>query len=204
MSDSIKVRKIGKYILQRQLGQATMGTIWLSHHMRLDLPVAVKLFKPSLFEEDPEYLERLIQEGNLAGSTNHKNIIHIFDAGNEGKTYYMVMEYVDGGNAEEMIENRGRLTPEEVIELGLVICGAMRDAHEHNIIHRDIKLENIMLTGEGRINIADLGLAKRRDDDYGSNMTGFAIGTPYYGHSFEFWTHLQESQDLTVDMSGKM
>ncbi|MCH2209068.1 MAG: protein kinase [Lentisphaerales bacterium] len=180
MSDSIKVCKIGKYILQRQIGQGSMGTIWLSHHMGLDIPVAVKLLRSSLVDEDPEYIERFIQEGNVAGTIHHKNIIRIFDAGHQGKTYYMVMEYVDGGNVQEMIDNRGCLTADEVLEFGIVITDALIEAHAHNIIHRDIKPENIMVTKQGRIKLADLGLAKNTEDSYSSTMVGAAIGTPNY------------------------
>ena len=157
-----------------------MGTIWLSHHMGLDIPVAVKILKSSLIQEAPEYIERFIQEGNVAGTIHHKNIIRIFDAGNQGNIYYMVMEYVDGGNAQEMIEERGRLTPDEVLEFGIVISDALLEAHTNNVIHRDIKPENIMITREGRIKIADLGLAKQLGDSYSSTMIGASIGTPNY------------------------
>ena len=132
--------------------------------MGLDIPVAVKLLRSSLVDEDPEYIERFIQEGNVAGTIHHKNIIRIFDAGHQGKTYYMVMEYVDGGNVQEMIDNRGCLTADEVLEFGIVITDALIEAHAHNIIHRDIKPENIMVTKQGRIKLADLGLAKNSED----------------------------------------
>ena len=92
----------------------------------------------------------------------------------------MVMEYVDGGNAQEMIDNRGCLTPAEVLEFGIVITDALIEAHAHNIIHRDIKPENIMVTKQGRIKLADLGLAKNTEDSYSSTMAGAAIGTPNY------------------------
>jgi eukaryotic-like serine/threonine-protein kinase len=179
-SDSISIKKVGKYILQKQIGKGTMGTVWLSHHMGLDIPVAVKILKPTLVDDDPEYVERFIQEGNLAGTVHQKNIIRIFDAGHQGKTYYMVMEYIDGGDALQLLQERGRLTPEEVVEFGITITDALSEAHANNIIHRDIKPDNIMLTKEGRIKLADLGLAKKLDDNLSSTISGSALGTPNY------------------------
>ncbi|MCM8536657.1 MAG: serine/threonine protein kinase [Lentisphaeraceae bacterium] len=178
--DSIKVRKIGKYILQRQIGYGSMGTVWYSHHMGLDLPVAVKLLKGTLVNEDPEYVERFIQEGNLAGKVNHKNIVRIYDAGNQGNTYYMVMEYINGGNILELIGECGQISSDDVIDYAITLTDALIEAHSLGVVHRDIKPENIMLTKDGKIKLADLGLAKSLKDDYGSTMTGVAIGTPNY------------------------
>ena len=179
--ESIRVRKVGKFILQKEIGQGAMGTVWLSHHMGLDIPVVVKILKSCLIQDDPEFIQRFILEGNLAGTINHKNITRIYDADCQGGTYYMVMEYIDGGNAQELLETRGRLKPNEVLEFGRILCDALSEAHAHNIIHRDIKPENILLTKEGRIKLADLGLAKRMNDDIGgSTMHGAALGTPNY------------------------
>ncbi|MCM8536658.1 MAG: serine/threonine protein kinase [Lentisphaeraceae bacterium] len=197
-NDSIKVRKIGKYILQRQIGQGSMGTVWLSHHMGLDVPVAVKLLRSSLVEEDPEYVERFIQEGNLAAKVNHKNIVRIYDAGHEGKTYYMVMEYIDGGNILELIAEVGRLTPEAVVDYAIILADALIEAHELGVIHRDIKPENIMLTKDGKVKLADLGLAKYVDNEYSSTLTGTAIGTPNYMSPEQ--TRNAKAADLRTDI----
>ncbi|MCM8529917.1 MAG: serine/threonine protein kinase [Lentisphaeraceae bacterium] len=197
-NDSIKVRKIGKYILQRQIGQGSMGTVWLSHHMGLDVSVAVKLLKSSLVEEDPEYVERFIQEGNLAATVNHKNVVRIYDAGHQGKTYYMVMEYVDGGNILELISEVGRLNSEDVIDYALVLADALAEAHNLGVIHRDIKPENIMLTKDGKVKLADLGLAKHVDNEYSSTITGVAIGTPNYMSPEQ--TRNAKAADLRTDI----
>lgn len=178
--DSIKVRKVGKYILQKELGKGSIGKVWLSFHSGLGIPVAVKTLKPHLIEEDPEFLERFIQEGRLAVTLHHKNIVRIFDAGKSGEIYYLVMELLEGKNVLEIIEAEGAFKPERVLEIACAVTDALIEAHEHGIIHRDIKPDNIIITEEGKIKLADLGLAKKIDDEFSSTMVGSAIGTPNY------------------------
>ena len=171
--------QVGKYICERKLGSGAMGTVWLSYHTGLDMPVAVKILDPTLAEKDPDYSERFVKEGKLAASISHQNIIRVFDAGNDGATYYLVMEYIEGVDAKEMLEQRGEMSVDEVLELGISTAEALKSAHDKGVVHRDIKPENIMITMEGDIKLADLGIAKQLDDN-GSTMTGIAMGTPFY------------------------
>ncbi|MCM8542487.1 MAG: protein kinase [Lentisphaeraceae bacterium] len=180
MAESIKVRKIGKYILKEKLGEGSMGTVWLSHHSGLNLPVAIKLLDMQLAEDDPDFLNRFMQEGRLAGQLNHKNIVRIYDAGMEGNAAFIAMEYIEGCDTLELLEARGALPPDEVLGLAIGISEALQEAHSLGIIHRDIKPDNILATTEGRIKLADLGLAKHIDDNLGGTMAGTALGTPYY------------------------
>ena len=179
-SGTIPVRKIDKYILHKQLGCGAMGAVWLSHHMGLDIPVAIKVLKKSLAMEEPEYLKRFIQEGKLAGSINHPNIIRIYDAGHVGETYYLVMEYVEGCDALNLLAERGRFSIDEVVSMGIILAEALHEAHMHNIIHRDIKPDNIMVSHDGTLKLSDLGLAKHINDDFSSTINGAAIGSPNY------------------------
>ena len=178
--DSIKVRKVGKYILQKELGRGSIGKVWLSFHSGLGIPVAVKTLKPHLIEEDPEFLERFIQEGRLAVTLHHKNIVRIFDAGKSGEIYYLVMELLEGRNVLEIIEEDGAFDADKVLQIACAVTEALIEAHEHGVIHRDIKPDNIIITEEGKIKLADLGLAKKIDDEFSSTMVGSAIGTPNY------------------------
>ena len=180
MGESIKVQKIGRYILQEKLGEGSMGSVWLSFHTGLNLPVAIKLLNMDLANEDQEYLTRFMQEGRLAGQLNHKNIVRIYDAGTEGNHAFIVMEYIEGCDTLELLEARGALPPDEVLGLAIGVAEALQEAHSLGIIHRDIKPDNILATNEGRIKLADLGLAKQINDDFGSTMAGVALGTPYY------------------------
>ena len=133
-----------------------------------------------LAEEDPDFLNRFMQEGRLAGQLNHKNIVRIYDAGIEGKNAYIVMEFIEGCDTLELLESRGALPPDEVLALAISVTEALAEAHSLGIIHRDIKPDNILATNEGRIKLADLGLAKHVDDNFGSTIAGTALGTPYY------------------------
>ena len=180
MGESIKIRKVGKYFLTKKLGAGTMGSVWLSSHAGLNIPVAVKLLNMDLAAEDQDYLNRFMQEGRLAGQLNHKNIVRIYDAGKEGNCAYLVMEYIEGCDTLELLESRGALPPDEVLALGIAVGQALEEAHSLGIVHRDIKPDNILATNEGKIKLADLGLAKQLDDSFGSTMAGTALGTPFY------------------------
>ena len=180
MSESIKVKKLGKYILQEKLGEGSMGSVWLSQHTGLNIPVAIKLLNMDLAAEDPDFLNRFMQEGRLAGQLNHKNIVRTYDAGMENGCAYIVMEYIEGCDTLELLETRGALPPDEVLALAIGATEALQEAHSLGIIHRDIKPDNILATTDGRIKLADLGLAKQVNDDFGSTMAGTALGTPYY------------------------
>ena len=180
MGESIKVRKIGQYILKKKLGEGSMGSVWLSHHSGLNLPVAIKLLNMQLAEEDPDFLNRFMQEGRLAGQLNHKNIIRIYDAGIHENSAFIVMEYIEGCDTLELLKTRGALPAEEVLALAIAISEALQEAHSLGIIHRDIKPDNILATTEGKIKLADMGLAKNVEDNAGGTMAGTALGTPYY------------------------
>ena len=108
------IQQVGKYVLEHELGRGTMGSVWLSRHKGLGINVAVKVLDHKLLASDPEYLQRFIREGNLAGSINHPNVVRVLDAGHEGSTYYIVMELIEGSNAKAQLEHRG------VIPLSLI------------------------------------------------------------------------------------
>lgn len=174
------IQKVGKYVLEGELGHGAMGSVWLSSHPGLGIKVAVKILDHKLAAEDPEYLSRFIKEGTLAASINHPNIVRVLDAGHEGSTYYLVMELIEGADAKELVEQRGVIPSAEVLELGICTTEALKEAHKKGIVHRDIKPDNIMVTNEGNIKLADLGIAKQLGDDYGTTMAGTTIGTPFY------------------------
>ncbi|EDM25773.1 serine/threonine protein kinase [Lentisphaera araneosa HTCC2155] len=180
MSEVSKV--IGKYVLRECLGSGAMGSVWLSSHPRLNLPVAVKVLSRSLAKESTEYVERFIEEGRLAAAINHPNVIRIYDADHDQGYHYLVMEYVDGCDVEKMaaVRQGNCLEILEIIEIALKVSEALEEAQEHKIIHRDIKPENILVTQNGKIKLADLGIAKKIGSDSSVTETGYSLGTPYY------------------------
>ena len=174
------IQQVGKYVLKSELGKGAMGSVWLSEHPGLAIPVAVKILDPALAAEDPDYMDRFIKEGKIAASINHQNVVRIIDAGQDGAIFYLVMEYIEGADAKELVEARGALPVAEVLELAICTAEALQKAHEAGIVHRDIKPDNILVTTEGKVKLADLGIAKQLNDDYGTTMAGTTIGTPYY------------------------
>ena len=174
------IQQVGKYVLKSELGKGAMGSVWLSEHPGLAIPVAVKILDPALAAEDPDYMDRFIKEGKLAASINHQNVVRIIDAGQDGDLLYLVMELIDGADAKQLVEHRGPLPLEEVLELAICTAEALKEAHSKGIVHRDIKPDNILVTSDGKIKVADLGIAKQVNDDYGTTMAGTTIGTPYY------------------------
>lgn len=174
-------RMIGKYELEKLLGKGGMGEVWKSHHPGLEIPVAIKILKPELVAQSEKFQNRFIQEGKLAASINHQNIIRVFDAGNDNGRFYLVMELVEGEDYHKIFKNsEAPLSYESVLKMLFATCDALGTAHKKGIVHRDIKPDNIMQTTDGEIKLADLGIAKFEDAEHQNTMEGTALGTPYY------------------------
>ena len=174
--------KLGKYSLSSPLGRGSMGEVSLGRNPDLDIPVAVKTLTPHLARENPQYIERFIKEARIAARINHPNIVSTVDAGSDDGIHYIVMEYVDGGTVRQLLENEGRIQVTRAIDIVRSIAAALAAAARYNIIHRDIKPDNIMLTADGTAKLADLGFAKCTDghDYMNATGTGVSIGTPGY------------------------
>lgn len=127
-------------------------------------------------------MKRFLQEARSAAALNHTNVIHINDAGQSNGVFYYTMEYVQGENLAQRLRRRGTLPVGEALEVTDQVADALAHAHEHEIVHRDVKPENIMITPDGRVKLADLGLAKKVMDAEASTITqaGAILGTPYY------------------------
>ncbi|MCM8543367.1 MAG: protein kinase, partial [Lentisphaeraceae bacterium] len=177
-------KKIGQYPLIKQIGKGGMGSVWYSEHPYLKIPCAIKIMDTSLAKDNPEFVQRFIQEGRLAAAISHPNVLKVYDANHEGDCFYMVLEYIDGCDIKQLAQDRGgKLPPDEVVEIAHAIGDALRQAYDtHQIIHRDIKPENILINQQGELKLADLGIGKQINDDQEFNltMTGVAIGTAYY------------------------
>jgi serine/threonine protein kinase len=174
---STKKRTIGKYTLEKVLGKGGMGEVWLSHHPGFDIPVAIKILKT----DSEDFRRRFIQEGKLAASINHPNIVRVYDTECEGDNFFLVMEYIEGEDYKEYAQkNGGKLDIQTVVEMGIGICEALSIAHNNKILHRDIKPENILRSTKGEIKLTDLGIAKFEDCKLGNTIENSALGTPYY------------------------
>jgi serine/threonine protein kinase len=177
----LQPRRVGPYQILRRLGEGGMGAVYLAYEERQSQYVAVKVL-PFQLANDAEYVERFQREARSFLHLNHPNIVRgiAVDKDAATGTQYMVLEYVEGPSAQALIDRYGRLAVADAVHVILDIARGLEHAHSRNIIHRDIKPDNILLTLSGVAKLVDLGLAKRLDED--TRLTGASrgFGTPYY------------------------
>jgi len=148
-----------RYELVEKIGTGGMADVYKARCRVLKRWVAVKILKDE-FVNDEEFLERFEREAYAAGSLNHPNIVSIYDVGRDGNIHYIVMEYVDGITLKEYIRQNGALPWEEAADIAISILSALHKAHRHNIIHRDIKPQNILITSDNVPKVSDFGIAR--------------------------------------------
>jgi len=162
------------------LGRGGMGVVYKARQPRLDRLVALKILAPER-EGDPKFAERFAREAKVLASLNHSNIVAIYDFGQSEGLYYFIMEFVDGVSVRQLLRQR-QMAPEEALAIVPKICEALQYAHEQGIVHRDIKPENVLLDKQGRVKIADFGIAKIVGGEAQPLQTedGLVFGTPRY------------------------
>ena len=161
----------GRYQLEQLIAAGGMASIYVGIDTRLDRQVAVKIMHPHL-ANDEEFVNRFIREAKAAAALSHPNIVAIQDQGwNEGGSpaVFIVMEYIDGFTLRELLHEGGPLSSEDLLRYMIPIVSALAEAHKRGIVHRDIKPENILISKDGRIKLADFGLA--RGEQLGATMT---------------------------------
>ena len=176
----------GMYQVQRFLGAGGMGAVYQGTQVRLKRSVAIKIMRRDM-GRDHDFEQRFEREAQAMAKLNHPNIVSVIDYGEAGPDYlYIVMELIDGADLMDVIRG-GQMTQEMALSLLPQICDALQFAHDHGIVHRDIKPSNIMLTRDGRIKMADFGLAKRFDVESSfRTQTGTGMGTPDYAAPEQF------------------
>ena len=148
-----------RYELVERIGFGGMAEVYKARCRVLKRWVAVKILKDE-FVNDEEFLERFEREAYAAGSLNHPNIVSIYDVGREDNIHYIVMEYIDGITLKDYIQQNGALPWEEAADIAISVLSALHKAHRHNIIHRDIKPQNIIMTSDNVPKVADFGIAR--------------------------------------------
>ncbi|MEZ5386824.1 MAG: serine/threonine-protein kinase [Prosthecobacter sp.] len=161
------------------LGRGGMGAVYKARQKSLNREVAIKVLPPTIEDADMHYAERFIAEAQSMARLEHSNIIAVYDAGQTpGGLLYFVMQYVQGTDVAQMIAASGKLPPEHAYAITAHVCDALAYAHKNGLIHRDIKPANIMVDMEGRVKVADFGLAKAVDAQTGFTQSNMAVGTP--------------------------
>ncbi len=174
-------RRVEQYVVRQLLGCGGMGEVYLAEHRWLDIPVAIKILRPA-FGQDAVAVERFHREARLAAKLNHPNIVRAIDGGTVEDTCYLVTEYLDGFDLEQLVQQTGPLPPAQACWIICQMADALQHAHEHQLIHRDIKPQNAMLLKNGSVKLLDLGLARAQWTDAATQMTatGQFMGTVDY------------------------
>lgn len=174
----------GSYCIEKPLGHGGMGEVYLARHMKLDIYRAIKILLPKISVKNPMFATRFMREAKLAIQLQHPNIINVMDAEYDERLsiYYIVMEYVDGGTVRNLIRKNGPMNEQEVLKIVLRVGEALAVGEARKIVHRDIKPDNIMLTKDNVVKLADLGIAKSAADSNDVDVTSpeILIGTPAY------------------------
>jgi tRNA A-37 threonylcarbamoyl transferase component Bud32 len=163
------------------IGQGGMGFVFKARQPKIERLVALKILPQSL-AADPAFAERFAREGRMLARLNHANIVTLYDFGQAGGFFYLLMEFVDGVSLRQAMKV-GRFTPAQALSVVPKICEALEFAHNEGILHRDIKPENILLDTKGRVKIADFGIAKlvgEAHPDLSLTASGTVLGTPNY------------------------
>ena len=147
-----------RYRIKSRIGGGGMANVYLGYDIILKRDVAIKVLRPE-FANDPEFIERFDREALAATSLAHPNIVSIYDVGEEGDIFYIVMEYVDGETLKDYVKKHGKLSVEETIDIMEQLTSAIQHAHENGLIHRDIKPQNILIDRSGKIKVTDFGIA---------------------------------------------
>jgi serine/threonine protein kinase len=155
---------IGKYVILDRLGAGGMGAVYLCEHLQLERQVALKVL-PADQAQDPGALARFSREAQAVAALNHPNIVRAYDVDEEGKTCFLVMEYVDGVNLQDLVTRHGRLDPTRAAHYISQSAEGLQHAHQAGLVHRDVKPANLLLSRAGVVKVLDLGLARFFHDD---------------------------------------
>ena len=193
MSDKGSIVFGGRYELKKRLARGGMAEVFLGEDQLLGRPVAVKVLFPE-FASDPNFVERFRREAQAAANLSHPNIVGVFDWGKERNTYYIVMEYVEGRTLSQIIRKEGPLPAARVAEIADGIASALGFAHKGNVVHRDMKSGNVIISDTGQIKVADFGIATAISTGSDADLTqaGSVMGTANYFSP-------EQAQGLNVD-----
>jgi beta-lactam-binding protein with PASTA domain/predicted Ser/Thr protein kinase len=168
----------GRYAVTARIAHGGMATVYVATDTRLDRQVALKVMHAELARDD-DFVRRFVGEAKSVARLSHPNVVGVYDQGADGPLLYLAMEYVPGRTLKDLLRERGRFSPAEALEIMSGVLDGLAAAHASGITHRDVKPENVLLTADGRVKVADFGLA-RAHAAAGHTQRGLLIGTVAY------------------------
>lgn len=171
--------KIARYRVLEKIGQGAMGAVFKATDEATGNTVALKILSPRL-ARSRAFIKRFLREAQAGATLRHPNIVQTLDVGEAGGYYYLAMEFVEGETARHLLREKGVFEEKEALKIVAQICQALEHARNHNMVHRDVKPENILISKDGTAKLADLGLAREVSTDPSLTVPGEALGTPFY------------------------
>jgi serine/threonine-protein kinase len=177
----MEATKLGRYTILSELGRGAMGVVYKATDTALARTVAIKTVNMALERDGAEkYEARFYQEARAAGSLNHPNIVTVYDVGKEDNVAYMAMEFIEGVELRSML-GEGRAVPvSQALSIAAQVAEGLAYAHQHGVVHRDVKPANIMVVASGPVKITDFGIARMRAAADELTQTGMMLGSPKY------------------------
>src|SRR5688572_19763426 len=168
----------GRYELIRQIARGGMADVYLAHDLLLDRQVALKVLFPEL-SVDPAFVQRFRREAQAAANLAHPNIVSVYDWGEAGNTYFIVMEFVNGSTLSDLLRTDGPMGADRAAEVAAEVAAALAFAHRAGVVHRDVKPGNVLIDTNGKVKVADFGIA-RAGVDQNLTQAGSVMGTATY------------------------
>lgn len=174
------ISRLGRYEVVGELGQGAMGVVYKAKDPLIDRVVAIKTINLGLaLEEKEEYEGRFYQEAKAAGRLSHPNIVTIYDVGKNGDVAYIAMEFLQGRELRDILNDDRLLSVDQVLDIAVQVAQGLAYAHEHDIVHRDVKPSNVMVVRDGHVKITDFGIARMASSAV-RTQTGMVLGSPKY------------------------
>ena len=179
MQTSTQPMQYGRYKILNELGRGAMGVVYKAHDPQINRIIALKMLREDRVTSN-EFVQRFLKEAMAVGRLSHPGIVTVYDVGQDHGTIYIAMEFLEGTPLDELMATR-QFTLDEIVSIGIQTAQALQYAHQHGIIHRDIKPPNIIYSPEGSIRVTDFGIARIEDPDgHGMTQIGQILGTPRY------------------------
>ncbi len=200
-SGTNRVQRLGDFELKKRLGKGGMGEGFLARQISLDRMVALKTLTKELAKK-VDFIARFEREAKSMAKIDHPNVVKIYAVDSFKGIHFAAIEYIDGKSVQNWLDHLGRLSVADAVYIAIVSAGALQHAHSQNMVHRDIKPDNILITQKGVVKVADFGLAKAMDEDVSMTQSGTGLGTPLYmaPEQARNAKHVDEHVDERVDI----